>query len=225
MDALQTPTSKHVQALADIEESNLASIYVGQDGDANGVEKLRIKLKNQLTSARRMLADAAGDPEAIAWFERTVDPHDMLAEGAIPSAQPSGLALFINEDMFQVFRTPCAFEDFTIVSARPHLIPLIEAVAEDKAFFVLAVSQEQVRLFQGAQGTFHELALPNVPKCLADVAGKQVVAAGRAVPLGRQGVWRRKRGQVSRSRETRSRLKRSVSSDSFVRSIRVFALR
>ena len=60
-----------------------------------------------------------------------------------------GLALFISPGVFRQYQLPTAFEPLVVVAHRFHLKPLLAFLGGNK-FFVLALSQNEVRLFEGS---------------------------------------------------------------------------
>jgi hypothetical protein len=82
--------------------------------------------------------------------------------------QGEGLALFLCQDQFLAKRTPVAFQPTIHVGRRFVVRPLLPALAGDAPFYVLALSQHQVRLLAATQFTIGEIPLPDVPRNLED---------------------------------------------------------
>jgi len=78
------------------------------------------------------------------------------------------LALFISPGMFRLYQLPARFEPLVVVAHRFHLKPLLIFLG-DNEFFVLALSQNEVRLFEGSRMGLSAIDdLEGVPKSLAD---------------------------------------------------------
>ncbi len=93
--------------------------------------------------------------------------------------QGDGLAIFISKNMFSYYCLPLNFEELVVVTDRFHLKPLLSLLTGDGRFYILALSQNQVRLFQGTRYSINEIELENVPQSLAealkyDTAEKQL---------------------------------------------------
>jgi len=172
-----TPTAENVMQLARAECPGFTSIYIGVEKDANLLEEARIKFKNQFAEARRRLASLVGDAGRTSGFEQAEAIQDQIEKGIFAIGQSRGFAVFAGADDVQLFRSARPFEDFVLAGLRPHLIPLIESTDDPTHFFVLAVSQERVRLLQGSRSRVWQVELPDAPQRLEDVAGKQVVSA------------------------------------------------
>jgi hypothetical protein len=59
-----------------------------------------------------------------------------------------GLALFYSGDIIRQFRLPVSFDELLVVANRFHLKPLIPLLTEDAEFYVLALSQNEIRLIE-----------------------------------------------------------------------------
>ena len=65
--------------------------------------------------------------------------------------QSQGLALFLTDGLFRSYRLPIAFDDLLVVSGRFHLKPLLSLLGDDIDYYLVALSQGKVRLFQGSR--------------------------------------------------------------------------
>jgi len=79
-----------------------------------------------------------------------------------------GLALFLAPDFAREYHLPLPLAPLVVVGARFHLKPLLPAFAESEAFFLLALSQHEVRLFSGTSLTIAEVDLGDTPRNLAE---------------------------------------------------------
>ncbi|MGL5872139.1 MAG: hypothetical protein ACRC2R_07180 [Xenococcaceae cyanobacterium] len=80
--------------------------------------------------------------------------------------QNEGLAIFIADNFLQYYRLPIHFEEFVVVGDRFHLKPMLPLLTGDGEFYILALSQKDVRLLQGTRYSVSEIELENVPKSL-----------------------------------------------------------
>ena len=125
-----------------------------------------IRLKNLLATARAELV-AAGmrGPEA----NELLAPAKALSAGGQFWAELSdGLALFLAGDGMQTFRLPNPVDELVVVADGFHITPLVAAVATGDPFYLLALSQSQVRLFQGSRYGLSEVELPAASRSLAE---------------------------------------------------------
>lgn len=118
-----------------------------------------IRVKNMLREAEERLA-AQGMPSSdIAALLQPV--QDMLNDSAEWQNQSDGLALFCSPTLFRAYRLPLRFDELLVVSPRFHLKPLLSLFTSNGPFFLLTLSQQQVRLFRGTRYQLDEIALPD----------------------------------------------------------------
>jgi hypothetical protein len=77
--------------------------------------------------------------------------------------QGDGLAAFLAEDFFQTYRLPTTFSELVVVTRRFHLKPLLPWLSHDGRFYVLALSQGQIRLLEGTRASVQMVDLDGVP--------------------------------------------------------------
>ena len=138
----------------------------------------QIRLRNLLRSAEESLLACGMRPQEI---RNLMEPAQSLA-GNVPfwRRQSDGLALFLSADTFRYFCLPEAFDELVVaVPGRFHVKPLLPLLGGGKRFYVLTLSQKEVRLLEGTGQSVRELELDKVPKSLDealqyDEFGKQV---------------------------------------------------
>jgi hypothetical protein len=78
------------------------------------------------------------------------------------------LAIFLTWDTFYHYQLPLTVAEVVVVGPRFHLKPLLPLQMEEELFYLLALSQNAVQLYQGTSHGLTELALENAPKNLAE---------------------------------------------------------
>ena len=81
--------------------------------------------------------------------------------------QGDGLAIFLTNDFHKVYRLPAAFEELVMTGTSFHIKPLLPCLGRGIRFYVLAVSLNNVRLFEGNADAISELTL-NFPTSMDD---------------------------------------------------------
>jgi hypothetical protein len=80
-----------------------------------------------------------------------------------------GLAIFRSPELFRAYRLPSPFKEQVVVSDHFFLKPLLPLLTHDGRFYILALSQNAVRLLACTHYSADELELPEqVPTSLAD---------------------------------------------------------
>ena len=82
--------------------------------------------------------------------------------------QSDGLAIFISNNVLSYYCVPLDFPELVVVSDRFHLKPLLPLLTGDGQFYILALSQNQVRLCQGTRYSVKEVELEDVPTSIAE---------------------------------------------------------
>lgn len=124
-----------------------------------------IRFKNLIKQAEAQLQDKYGlrQPDALTLLQPAMD----LDTEDFWQHQDEGLALFLAEDFLRYYRLPLSFDELVVVSDRFHLKPLMPLLTGDGTFYLLALSQEQVRLFEGTHYTMREVELTDVTTNMA----------------------------------------------------------
>lgn len=142
------------------------SIFLPTHRAGPEVQQDRIRLKNLLIEAEeRLIAAGLRRPEA----KQLLEPAQHLGEEGIFREHPSdGLALFLAPELFRAYCLPLEFQELLVVGDRFHLKPLLPLLVGDGRFYVLALSQNDVRLLLCTQHSVREIELKGVPKSMAE---------------------------------------------------------
>jgi hypothetical protein len=100
--------------------------------------------QNYLTSARNLLNDP------LFWQH-----------------QSDGLAVFISQDELQTYRLPLDFDELVVVAKRFHVKPLFPLFSSDSRFYILALSQNEIRIMEGTRFNVDEIDVEDIPENLA----------------------------------------------------------
>ena len=145
-----------------------------------------IRLKNLLGTARTELIQyglAAADADDL------LGPHlALLDDVEFWRHQAQGLALFAAPGIHRRYRVPLDLHEEALVGPGFRLRPLASLLSGDGIFFVLGLSQNEVRLFQATRSTIAELALGSVPRSLSEAIGEERERQLQARSTGRDTV-------------------------------------
>ncbi|HSJ57801.1 MAG TPA: hypothetical protein VLC95_11510 [Anaerolineae bacterium] len=125
-----------------------------------------IRLKNLLDRAEEEIMERGArrpTAEAILAPART-----LLDDAGFWRYQSDGLAILAAEGVFRVFRLPLNFEEQVAVGRRFYVKPLLPMLSREGHFYILALSQNDVRLLQGTRYAVGEVDLDDVPTSLAE---------------------------------------------------------
>jgi hypothetical protein len=82
--------------------------------------------------------------------------------------QSDGLAIFVTPSELLSFRLPVAFTESVMVNNRFRLLPLLGYLNSDEAFYVLALAQNSVRIFEASRQRINELPNDLLPLSMED---------------------------------------------------------
>ena len=85
--------------------------------------------------------------------------------------QSDGLAIFLSGDKLFAYRLPVVFQELAVVANRFHLKPVLPLLLGEDRFYILALSQNRVCLYQVNRQTMSEVALEAVPTSLRNALG------------------------------------------------------
>jgi hypothetical protein len=126
-----------------------------------------IRFKNLLARAGELLRTGMRAREAAALLE----PLEALSERSFWAEQMGGLALFRSPETFAYYRVPMALPELAVVADNFHTKPMIGFLQTDLRFFVLALSQNLVRLYHASRYEIGPVDLLGLPRSLRDALG------------------------------------------------------
>jgi hypothetical protein len=83
-----------------------------------------------------------------------------------------GLAFFASPQLCRDYKVPLSLDERLFVDKRFHIAPLLPLYSGDSRFYILAVSQNEVRLLEGNRHDVRELEPKGLPKNLLDALEK-----------------------------------------------------
>lgn len=163
---MQLLTKAQFTQLSQATSEYCLSIYLPTHVAGPEIRQNSIRFLNLLSEAERQLAAAGLEKPEINAMLKQIDV--LLDDREFWQHQSHGLALFVTPENAQIHRLPLAFEPLAVVSQRFYLKPLLPLFFENQIFYLLALSQNQVRLFESDRYQIREIPLENVPTSLAE---------------------------------------------------------
>lgn len=124
----------------------LVSIYLPTARAGDSIQQGSIRLKNVLREAEDELI--AQDISRSEVTQMLKPAHDLTRNNLFWNHQADGLAIFLTQDQFQHYRLPVSFPEKVIVGRRFYIKPLIRLISNNRSFYVLVLSLDEVRLFE-----------------------------------------------------------------------------
>lgn len=131
-----------------------------------GSQEDPIRWKNHLTVAHeRLVAEGLRSPEAAKLLEPAGRWFD---EGSFWKAQCDGLAYYLGPGFERHYRLPLVLSDQVVVGNHYQITPLLPLLHGNGRYFVLALSQNAVRLLHGTRDSISEVHLKGIPANLEE---------------------------------------------------------
>jgi release factor family 7 len=116
-----------------------------------------VRLKNILAKAEtNLLANGLRRPKV----QKLMQPaEELLWDKDFWQHQSDGLAMFLSNEFFVKYRLPAGFKELLLITKNFHTRPLFPLLNRVGKFYILFVSLNNIRLFQGTADTISEIAL------------------------------------------------------------------
>lgn len=158
-----------IEDLATYADGPQVSLYLPTHSAGQETAQDPIRFKNLLTVAEQDLVAqgvrATVARDLLAPARRLLDDRDFWLH------QGDGLGVFVSAGGLRVYRLPFGVPEMAVVADRFHVKPLLRLLSEDGRFYVLALSQNRVRLFEARRDGIREIDLGDVPESLRDAVG------------------------------------------------------
>jgi hypothetical protein len=163
---MSTLPIEELKNLVEQAEPPCISLYMPTYQAGSEVQQNPIRFKNLIRQAESLLQEQHGFRQSDAM--NLLQPALELDKNDFWQHQNSGLAIFIADNFFRYYRLPRSFEELVIVGDRFHYKPLMPLLTGDGTFYLLALSQKQIRFFEGSRHTIREIKLEDVPTNMED---------------------------------------------------------
>ena len=160
-------SKNEIKTLLEKHEGPCVSIFLPTSRGGVESQQDELRLRHQIRdSENRLLLENLRSTEV----EKLLEPFNaLLDDGGFWLHTIDGLAIFRTSEMFSYYRLPCSFKEQVVVSDHFYLKPLLPFLATGGRFYILAISQNAIRLLEGTRFSIHELELPEtVPANLAE---------------------------------------------------------
>ncbi len=155
-----------LEALLAHREGPCVSIYMPTHRTGHEMQQDTIRLKNLLKASERELQGVAIRETSA---QEILKPaRDLLNEGPFWENLGDGLAVFLAPGFSRIYRLPAPFSELHVVAGAFHVKRLLPIVGGDGRFYVLALSQNEVRLLRGTRFHVEELEPDGMPKSLRE---------------------------------------------------------
>ena len=201
-------SKEELTALAEQQTSLAVSIFMLTHRVGREVQQNPIRLKNLLAEARQKLIDRGlRSPEANQFLEPA---QTLVEDNGFWQHQRDGLAIFVTPGLFRTYRLPLPFEEQVVVNNHFYLKPVLPLLKDEGYFYILALSQNEVRLLRGTPYSVIEVEVEDMPQSLAEALKYDEPEKQLQFHTNTPGHARRPSGAVSWSRRRRRRQRKAA---------------
>ncbi|BAY33881.1 hypothetical protein NIES2107_57840 [Nostoc carneum NIES-2107] len=179
---MQIISREEIKPLLEQPKGNCVSIYMPAHPAGPEVRQDPIRFKNLIKEAEARLVDAGLEPqEATQLLQKAID---LDTPAFWEQMGEPGLAIFISEDFFRYYPLPINFQELVVVTDRFHIKPLLPILNGNGRFYLLALSQQDVRFFEGTRYTINEIEVENTPKSVDEALQRDETAKDGQFRIG-----------------------------------------
>lgn len=168
------PTRTEFTSLSGARSDACVSIYLKTTPVTQEVGTSRIEFGNLIREAQSQLQDANFDKRRLAGLLDSL--NDLLDDDEFWRFQANSLAVFATPDTIRAYRLANDLTSMVQVSDRFHMKPLLRAVTFPHSAFILALSENAVRLVEmHADLPPEAVKVPDIPRDAASSVGKSTL--------------------------------------------------
>ena len=139
------------------------SLFMPLQWQPNQRDANRIRLKNLIKEAEKQLTAVAANPSQL-----LAPASELLSNGRLNQPQSSGLAIFLKKGFVRLHYLSAEMPELVVVSQGFHTKPLLPLLRQNEQFYILALSQNNIRLYRANRNQIKPMATPNLPANMAD---------------------------------------------------------
>lgn len=162
---------ENLKELLEEHDPPAVSIFVPTSRTTSDWEADRLRYRAAVSRARELL-DADFEPartrELLGGLETLLDDQEFWLH------QSDGLAVFRAPGFSRLYRLPVSLSELVVVAPSFHTRPLLQLLQAPDRFWILALSQKEVRLWEGTPIGLREAELGSIPSSLRDAIAKYV---------------------------------------------------
>lgn len=160
---------ENLRELLEERDPPAVSIYLPTHRTSSEWEEDRLRFRAALERAKELLA---ADYEPGAYRPLLEDLEPLLDDKEFWIYQSDGLAIFRSPELARLYRLPTELPELVVVGPSFHTRPLVEFLQAPDRFWVLGLSQNEIRLWEGTAGGLRPIDLGRMPRSLRDAVAK-----------------------------------------------------
>ncbi len=155
---MENLTLDQIEGLAQYAQNPSISIFLPTHRAGQDTQQDPIRFKNLLRDAEsRLLDNGMGRREVDALLKPA---QALLDEAFFWQHQREGLAVFVAPNDFHYYRLPFSVEERLVIAQSYYVKPVLPLFTSNGHYYILAVSQDEARLFEGTRYSIGQIDLP-----------------------------------------------------------------
>ena len=164
---METLTIDELRGLAQQTQDPSVSIFMPTHRAGRETQQDPIRLRNLLRTAESQLQGRGMDTSEIALLLQPAQA--LLEDGIFWQHQQDGLALYLAAGDFHIYRLPYSVDEQVVIDSTYYFTPVLPYFTSNGRYYILAISQDDVRLFEGTRHSVEQVELPQgTPRSLEE---------------------------------------------------------
>ncbi|MBN2083934.1 MAG: hypothetical protein JW748_01830 [Anaerolineales bacterium] len=156
---MESLTVEQIKVLAQQTANPSISMYLPTHRAGQDTQQDPIRFKNLLRDAEKELLGGGMGPRAV---RELLQPAQALLEDSnFWNHQYEGLVVFMTSEDFHSYRLPFKVEELFVIARSYYLKPVLPLLTNNGHYFILVISQNEVRLFEGTRYGVGQIDLPD----------------------------------------------------------------
>ncbi len=156
---MQSLTLDQLKELAQQTASPSVSIFLPTHRAGQDTQQDPIRFKNLLRDAEKQFLDSGMGPREVVALLKPA--QTLLDDSNFWKHQSEGLAVFMTSDDFHSYNLPFRVDELLVVAQSYYVKPVLPLFTNNGHYYILAISQNEVRLFEGTRYGVGQMALPD----------------------------------------------------------------
>ncbi|MBN1545760.1 MAG: hypothetical protein JW902_03780 [Syntrophaceae bacterium] len=163
---METLSKDDLSALVKKRKDLCISIYMPTHRSGVETQQNHIRFKNLLREAEeRLVASGMRVQDTRSFLEPALS---LVNNVLFWRQQQDCLAIFLSSDLFLHYNLPVSVGDVVVVTDRFHIKPLLTVLSRDERFYLLTLSQNDVKLYEGTRLSIREVPVKGLPRGITE---------------------------------------------------------
>jgi hypothetical protein len=156
---MESLTLDQLKVLAQHTASPSISIFQATHRTGQDTQQDPLRFSNHLREVEKLLLDSGMGPREVRAF---LQPAQALMDDSnFWHHQYDGLAVFMSVNDFHYYHLPFTVEELLIIARSYYIKPVLPLFTNNGHYYILAISQNAVRLFEGTRYSVGQIDLPD----------------------------------------------------------------